>query len=54
MAIIPQQRLFSWKEIDNLGDLERLELVLETMPDEKLMQFLEKKRGPWEKQLSHL
>ncbi len=45
MAIIPQQRLFSWEEIDNLGDLERLKLVLETMPDEKLMQFLEKKRG---------
>lgn len=45
MAIIPQQRLFGWEEIDNLGDLERLKLVLETMPDEKLMQFLEKKRG---------
>ena len=45
MAIIPQQRLFGWEEINNLGDLERLELVLETMPDEKLMQFLEKQRG---------
>lgn len=45
MAIIPQQRLFGWEEIDNLGDLERLKLVLETMPDEQLMQFLEKKRG---------
>lgn len=44
MAIIPQQRLFSWKEIMNLGDLNRLELVLDTMPDEKLMQLLERKR----------
>jgi transposase len=45
MAIIPQQRLFGWKEINNLGDLERLKLVLETMPDEGLMQYLEKQRG---------
>ena len=45
MAIISQQRLFCWEEISNLGDLERLKLVLETMPDEKLMRFLEKQRG---------
>ena len=24
MAIIPQLRLFGWKEIEELGDLERL------------------------------
>lgn len=45
MAIIPQQTLFVWSEIENLGDLERLRLVLEYMPDEELMQELEKERG---------
>jgi len=45
MAIIPQQTLFVWSEIENLGDLERLRLVLEYMPDEELMQALEKERG---------
>ena len=45
MAIIPQQTLFVWSEIENLGDLERLRLVLEYMPDEELMQELEKARG---------
>ena len=24
MAIIPQKQLFSWKEMENLGDLSRL------------------------------
>ena len=45
MAIIPQQSLFVWSEIENLGDLERLRLVLEYMPDEDLMQKLESERG---------
>ena len=45
MAIIPQQTFFLWNEIENLGDLERLRLVLEYMPDEELMQTLEKERG---------
>ena len=45
MAIIPQLRLFSWNEIEELGDLERLRLVIEYMPDEELMRLLEKKRG---------
>lgn len=45
MAIIPQQRLFGWQEIEELGDLERLVLVLEHLPDEKLMCRLEKERG---------
>lgn len=44
MAIIPQTRLFSWKEIDELGDLERLRLVLDYLPDEELMEHLEKVR----------
>jgi hypothetical protein len=42
MAIIPQLKLFGWEEIEELGDLERLRLVLEYMPDEELMQKLEK------------
>jgi len=45
MAIIPQLKLFAWNEIETLGDLERLRLVLEHMPDEDLMRALEKKRG---------
>ena len=46
MAIIPQQMLFSWeKDVDQLGDLERLQLVFETLPDEPLMRVLEKERG---------
>ena len=45
MAIIPQRKLFEWNEIQELGDLERLRLVLEHMPDEELMVALERKRG---------
>lgn len=45
MSIIPQKQLFSWEKIENLGDLERLRLVVEYMPDEKLMRLLEKERG---------
>lgn len=45
MAIIPQKKLFGWEEIEELGDLERLRLVLEYMPDEELMRQLEKERG---------
>jgi len=44
MAII-QQNLFNWQELEILGDLERLKLVLENLDDEKLMQRLEKERG---------
>ncbi len=45
MAIIPQLKLFEWNEIQTLGDLDRLRLVLEYMPDEELMVALERKRG---------
>ena len=44
MAIIAQKRLFRWKEIEELGDLERLNLVLKYLPDEGLMIVLEKER----------
>ena len=45
MAIIPQQELFSWEEIEELGDLERLKLVVEYLPDEELMRRMERQRG---------
>jgi len=46
MATIAQRELFTWKEIENLGDLDRLKLVLEYLPDEVLMMRLESERGP--------
>ena len=45
MAIIPQKRLFSWEDLESLGDLERLRLALEYLPDERLMRTLERERG---------
>jgi len=45
MATIPQRQLFRWQEIQELGDLERLRLVLDHLPDEPLMQELERRRG---------
>lgn len=45
MAIIAQKKLFGWREIEELGDLDRLRLVLQWLPDEPLMQALEEKRG---------
>ena len=44
MAIIHQKQLFSWKEIENLADLQRLSLLLTHLPDEQLMQALESRR----------
>lgn len=45
MASIPELYLFSWKNCEELGDLERLQLVLNYMPDEKLMLALREIRG---------
>jgi len=45
MAIVPQPLLFAWEEIEELGDLSRLKLLLENLPDEKLMRSLEAARG---------
>jgi hypothetical protein len=45
MAII-HQTLWGWEEEKReLGDLERLKIVLDSMPDEKLMRQLERERG---------
>ncbi len=35
----------SWQEVEGLDDLDRLRLVLKTMPDEELMRVLESDRG---------
>jgi len=40
-----QKSLFSWEEVEPLGDLQRLVLAIENLPDEKLMRKLEKQRG---------
>ena len=49
MAIIRQHKLFSWKNFQNdektLGDLERFKLVIDTIPDEKLIKALRDLRG---------
>ena len=45
MARVYQQSLFSWKDVEDLGDLERLKLVVESMPDQKLIEVLYQKRG---------
>lgn len=45
MASIAQKELFCWPDIEELGDLERLQLVFDTLPDEPLMRRLEYKRG---------
>jgi len=44
MARVAQMNIFSWKEIEDLGDLERLKLVLNTLDDEKFIRVLEKNR----------
>lgn len=45
MASIARTDLFCWNDIDELGDLERLVLVFDHLPDEALMRTLERKRG---------
>lgn len=45
MAILPQSNLFGWEDVEDLGDLVRLRLVLEYLPDEPLMQALERRRA---------
>ncbi len=45
MAIIHQKQLFSWKEIEDLADLQRFSLLLNHLPDSALMQKLESHRG---------
>ncbi len=44
MAKLIRPYLFTWKEVEARSDLERLILVLEHLPDEGLMEKLEKQR----------
>jgi hypothetical protein len=45
MAVPQQQNLFHWRDIESASDLDRFILVRDSMPDEQLVAFLEKKRG---------
>lgn len=45
MASIPNPSLFSYKNVENLGDLQRLVLLLNNLDDERLMRILESRRG---------
>ena len=44
MATISQKTLFGWDQIEALGDLKRLRLVLDSLPDEPLMSKMEQER----------
>lgn len=45
MKIIPQMNLFDESDFENLGDLERLQMVLETLEDGQLIRKLYRIRG---------
>ena len=45
MATLPRPQLFCWDSVDQLGDLQRLRIVLDALPDEPLMRTLEAERG---------
>ena len=45
MATIKQPYLFNWEDIEASSDLDRLKLVMEVLPDEEFMRYLEKRRG---------
>lgn len=45
MAIIPQISMFDFMKLEDLHQLKELQIVLENLPDEKLMHKLEEKRG---------
>ncbi|MEW5806156.1 MAG: transposase [Acidobacteriota bacterium] len=44
MAKIIQQKIFRWQDVETSGELERLTMVLEVLPDEELMKMLEEER----------
>jgi hypothetical protein len=45
LATILHQQLFSWEDIDHSSDLYRLQLALEFLPDEGIVEALERLRG---------
>jgi hypothetical protein len=44
LAKIIQQKIFRWKDVESSGELERLKIVIEVMPDNELMKELEAER----------
>jgi len=44
LAKIIQQKIFSWKDVEASGELERLRMVIEAIPDDELMKALEAER----------
>lgn len=44
LAQIIQRNIFTWQAVYELGDLERLQLVIDAIPDDGLMKVLEDKR----------
>ncbi len=44
MAKIIQQKIFRWEDVERSGELERLKMVTEVIPDEELMKELEAER----------
>ena len=44
MAIIHQPELFAWNQVEAASDLDRLQILLDALPDEELMQALEAER----------
>lgn len=45
MSIVAQISMFSWDEIEKIGDLERLRILVDHLPDESLLHMLAKERG---------
>ncbi|MEW8020419.1 MAG: hypothetical protein AB2811_06660, partial [Candidatus Sedimenticola endophacoides] len=41
MATIEQQNLFTWEDVEVRSDLDRLVLVRDHLPDERIIQYLE-------------
>ena len=35
MATIPQKTLFEWNDVEDIGDLVRLQFVIDNLPDER-------------------
>jgi hypothetical protein len=44
LAKIIQQKVFSWKDVEASGELERLRMAIEAMPDDELKKALEAER----------
>jgi hypothetical protein len=45
MTILRESLLFQWRDIDSADDLSRFLLVRDNLPDARLVDFLEKRRG---------